>query len=305
MPGAGCKILFVCHGNICRSPMAEFVMKELLRREGMCGVTVESAALHTDAIGCNIHSGTRRKLEERGIPFAPRKAWLLTAEKAREYDIILGMDSYNMADLKRLVRPEDESRLRRLSAFAGTGRDIADPWYTGDFEETYRDILAGCRGLLARLKERFAADSGASDAPPPSSAENASVMQGRWGEDAAAAHLEAKGWKIIGRNVRPCPKDRRCEIDIVASPDGGETAVFVEVKTHAARSGWQNRLSGVDARKKNNLLRACTNWVARNKWHGAFRFDVVEVWGSEKSGIPPEIDHLEDVPLFGRNWRFW
>ena len=99
------KILFLCHGNICRSPMAEFVMKELVRRAGRDDIVVESAALHTDEIGSDIHYGTRRKLLAEGIPFAPRRAWLINAAKAREYDLLIGMDDYNMADLRRLVFP--------------------------------------------------------------------------------------------------------------------------------------------------------------------------------------------------------
>ena len=117
------RILFLCHGNICRSPMAEFVMKELVRRAGRTDVSVESAALHTDEIGSDIHYGTRGKLVEKKIPFSPRAAWLLTAAKAREYDYLVGMDDYN----------------------------IADPWYTGNFDATYDDVLVGCTALLAQL----------------------------------------------------------------------------------------------------------------------------------------------------------
>ena len=299
------KILFVCHGNICRSPMAELVMKELLRRAGLAeAVVVESAALHTDELGNDIHSGTRRKLLENGIPFTRRAAWLLTAEKAHGYDLLIGMDAYNIADLKRRVFPEDVGKIRRLSAFAGSASDIADPWYTGNFDETYADVLAGCTALLEKLKARLASNPSA-DAVPPASSPPTKAEQGRWGEDTAAAFLEAKGWKIVGRNVRPCPQDQRCEIDLIAKSRDGATVVFVEVKTHAQRTEWHNRLSGVDRRKKKNLLRACANWVTRNRWHGGFRFDVVEVWGSRESEAPPEIDHVENVPLFGPNWRFW
>ncbi len=145
------KLLFVCHGNICRSPMAEFVMKDLLRKARRDDVDVESAALHTDELGSDIHYGTRRKLTERQVPFMPRAAWLLTPAKAAEYDLIVGMDRYNMADLNRLVYPADRTKLRKLLTFAGSDRDVADPWYTGNFDETYDDVLAGCRALLDAL----------------------------------------------------------------------------------------------------------------------------------------------------------
>ena len=150
------KILFLCHGNICRSPMAEFVMKELVRRAGRDDIEVESAALHTDEIGNDIHYGTRRKLQAEGIPFAPRRAWLLTAAKAREYDLLIGMDDYNLADLRRLVFPEDAGKIKKLLSFAGSERDIADPWYTGNFDQTYADILEGCTALLEHLDGRTA-----------------------------------------------------------------------------------------------------------------------------------------------------
>lgn len=146
------KILFLCHGNICRSPLAEFVMKDLVRRAGLGGIEIASAALHTDEIGNDIHRGTRAKLLEKGIPFAPRAAWLLTAAKAREYDLLIGMDSYNIADLRRLVYPDDLPKIRKLPEFAGKAKDIADPWYTGNFDETYEDVLEGCSALLEVIR---------------------------------------------------------------------------------------------------------------------------------------------------------
>ena len=147
------KILFVCHGNICRSPMAEFVMKDLLAKSGIADVSVESAALRTDEIGSDIHRGTRSILVKYEIPFSPRAAWQLTAAKASEYDIIVGMDGYNMADLKRLLSPEDLPKACKMLELTGSVRDVADPWYTGDFEMTYADVLAGCNVLLESIKK--------------------------------------------------------------------------------------------------------------------------------------------------------
>jgi len=126
-------------------------MKELVRQSGRDDIEIESAALHTDEIGSDIHYGTRTKLREQGIPFSPRAAWLLTAAKAREYDLLIGMDDYNIADLRRLVYPEDLPKVRTLLSFAGSERSIADPWYTGNFDETYDDVLEGCTALLKSL----------------------------------------------------------------------------------------------------------------------------------------------------------
>lgn len=127
-------------------------MKELVRRAGRDDISVESAALHTDEIGSDTHHGTRAKLTEKEIPFAKRAAWLITPAKAREYDLLIGMDDWNMADLRRLVYPEDLPKVKKLLSYAGEMRDIADPWYTGNFDATYDDVLAGCTALLESLK---------------------------------------------------------------------------------------------------------------------------------------------------------
>ena len=121
----------------------------------------------------------------------------------------------------------------------------------------------------------------------------------------AADFLERRGWKIVGRRVRPCVRDRRCEIDIIVRSRDGRDIVFVEVKTHAARSEKSSPLWGVDRRKKNALLRACANWVMKEKWRGNFRFDVIQIYGRRAGTSPPEIDHFENVRLFPPKWRFW
>lgn len=131
-----------------------------------------------------------------------------------------------------------------------------------------------------------------------------SGRQGSWGEDMACLYLVERGWTVIERNARPCASDRRCEVDIIAkSPAGG--VVFVEVKTHRRHSEYASRLWRVGKRKKRPLLRACASWVMAHRWHGNFRFDVIQVYGDRSSPGGPEIDHIENVPLFGPNWRFW
>ena len=129
-------------------------MRDLLRKAGRDDVVVESAAMHADEIGSDIHYGTRGKLRQMNVPFEPRQAWLLTAAKAREYDLLVGMDSYNIADLKRLVYPEDRVKIKRMLEFANVNRDVADPWYTGNFDATWDDILAGCTALLEKIGGR-------------------------------------------------------------------------------------------------------------------------------------------------------
>ena len=126
-------------------------MKDLLAKAGITDVSVESAALRTDEIGNDIHYGTRGILVKYGIPFTHRSAWQLTAAKVSEYDMVVGMDAYNMADLKRLVYPEDMGKVFKMLELTGLSRDVADPWFTGNFEETYEDVLAGCTAILESI----------------------------------------------------------------------------------------------------------------------------------------------------------
>ena len=146
------RILFVCHGNICRSPMCEFVMKDLVRRAGREGeIFVASAACRRDEIGSDTYLGTREKLDEMGVPYQRRRAVQITKADYDSYDLIVAMDMENMRDLDRLSGGDPKKKLHRLMEFVGEKRDVADPWYTGDFDVTYMDVLKGCKALLKRL----------------------------------------------------------------------------------------------------------------------------------------------------------
>ena len=146
------KILFVCHGNICRSPMAESVMSYLISERALEGeIIVSSAAAHTDEIGNSPHIGTRRKLADEGIPLVPHRARLMTREDGEEYDLLVGMDAYNVRDMCRIVGEKNATKVRMLLDGTSHPRPIADPWYTGNFEETYRDVVEGCTALLEQL----------------------------------------------------------------------------------------------------------------------------------------------------------
>ena len=134
--------------------MAEFVMKDLWAKAGVDGVEVESAAMRTDEIGNDTHRGTKAELQRRGIPFSRRAAWLLTREKAKNYDLIVAMDEANMRDLQRRLAPEDLPKIRKILSFAGLDRDVADPWYTGDFVATYEDVLLGTTAILEWIESQ-------------------------------------------------------------------------------------------------------------------------------------------------------
>ena len=143
------KILFVCHGNICRSPMAEFVMKDLVRRAGREGqFIIASKAARRDELGHDTHHGTREKLRQMGVPFEKRKATLLSKSDYDAYDCLIAMDRENVSDMLRLFGGDPGKKIHMLLEFAGLDREVADPWYTGNFDETYEDVLKGCKGLL-------------------------------------------------------------------------------------------------------------------------------------------------------------
>ena len=146
-------ILFVCHGNICRSPMAEFIMKALIRKAG-CEktITVDSVAATTEEIGNDMYPPAKRMLTKKGIPFWPRRARLITASDYARADYILCMDEENLTDLARLTHGDPEKKVSLLLSWAGRRAEVADPWYTGDFEETYDDLVEGCHALLEAVR---------------------------------------------------------------------------------------------------------------------------------------------------------
>lgn len=145
------KILFVCHGNICRSPMAEFVMKDLVQKNNV-DAYIASCATSTEEIGNPVHPGTRRKLAQYGISTDGKYAVQMTKGDYDKYDYIIGMDSINIRNIMRIIGKDTENKVYKLLHFAGDNSDIADPWYTGNFDDTYRDVLKGCTALLDKIK---------------------------------------------------------------------------------------------------------------------------------------------------------
>ncbi len=143
------RILFVCHGNICRSPMAEFVMKELVRRAGLqAQIQVASAATSTEEIGNPVYPPAREKLRQHGISCQGKQAVQLRRADYDRYDYLIGMDRWNMRNMLRIVGRDPEGKLRPLLP----DREVADPWYTGDFDATWNDVLEGCQALLDELR---------------------------------------------------------------------------------------------------------------------------------------------------------
>ena len=146
------KILFICHGNICRSPMAEFVMKDMVKKAGIAGqFEIASAAVSAEELGNGVYPPARRKLAEHGISCAGKTAWQMTKADYQRWDYLICMDSSNLRRMHRICGGDSEGKMHLLLDFTDHPRDVADPWYTGDFEATWRDVCEGCTGLLRHL----------------------------------------------------------------------------------------------------------------------------------------------------------
>lgn len=153
------KILFVCHGNICRSPMAEFVFKDMVKKHGLeSEFVIASAATSTEeiwnGIGNPVYPPAKRELARHGISCEGKRAVQMCRADYEKYDYLIGMDSQNIANMVRIVDGDPKKKIRKLLAFAGETGDIADPWYTGDFEQTYEDIIRGCTALFEQLQNQ-------------------------------------------------------------------------------------------------------------------------------------------------------
>ncbi len=148
------KVLFVCHGNICRSPMAEFILKDMVKKASVADqFYIASAATSTEEIGNPVHHGTRERLAREGISVAGKKAVQLRKRDYGQYDFLIGMDQWNIRNMLRMLGGDPQRKIYKMMDFAGKDRDVADPWYTGDFEATYQDVKAGCEGLLRQIMQ--------------------------------------------------------------------------------------------------------------------------------------------------------
>lgn len=149
------RILFICHGNICRSPMAEYIMKALVKEQGLeRDFEVASAATSREEIGNSLYPPAQRKLREHGIPFGTHAARQMTKSEYVYYDKIVAMEAYNLRNLRPMVGSDPDQKVSLLMDYTQRPGDVADPWYTDDFETAYQDILEGCQGLLKTLTQK-------------------------------------------------------------------------------------------------------------------------------------------------------
>ena len=148
------KILFVCHGNICRSPMAEFIFRDMVAKRGLAAeFSIASAATSREEIGNPVYPPAKRKLKEHGIDPAGKTARQMTAQDYKDYDYLLAAERYNIRNMERITGGDPQHKIFRLLDFSDRHRDIADPWYTGDFDEAWDDIVEGCQAFLKWLEK--------------------------------------------------------------------------------------------------------------------------------------------------------
>lgn len=149
------KILFICHGNICRSPMAEFMMKDMVKKEGQEDrFLIESAAVSREEIGNPVYPPAREMLARHGISCAGKRARQMTVQDYEEYDLLIAMDRSNLTRMERICGGDTQGKIYLMMDFTSRPGEVADPWYTGDFTATWRDLEEGCRGLLDYLEKR-------------------------------------------------------------------------------------------------------------------------------------------------------
>ena len=147
------EILFICHGNICRSPMAEYLFKHMVAQAGLSRqFEISSAAVSSEETGNDIYPPAKRKLTEQGVPFSRHAARKMTRADYEYYDHIICMDRSNLRLLRYIIGEDTAGKVSLLMTWANRSDDVADPWYTGDFDATYRDLLTGCTALLNELK---------------------------------------------------------------------------------------------------------------------------------------------------------
>ncbi len=150
------KVLFVCLGNICRSPMAEFVLKDMVKKKGIQDdFYIASAATSNEEIGNGMHYGTIEKLNKAHIEYTDHKARRITPSDYDKFDYIIGMEERNIRDILNIIGQDNEHKVYKLLDFTNNPRDIADPWYTGNFEITYKEVIEGCKAFLKELKGEY------------------------------------------------------------------------------------------------------------------------------------------------------